>query len=102
MFSVSHRGSAFSDITVQLVWNNATIIPGANPNLYRKDKCGALIQRDRYGMTIRRGWEIDHIIPREHGGTDLLSNLQALQWQNNRAKSDSYPAIPALFCVVRS
>ena len=39
---------------------------------------------------------VDHIIPVARGGSDDLSNLQPLQWENNRAKSDG-----PLVCVRR-
>jgi hypothetical protein len=54
------------------------------------DPCGAAIVWSDFGdTTAETGWEIDHIIPVAHGGTDDLDNLQALQWENNRAKGDA-------------
>ena len=37
------------------------------------------------------GWEIDHRHPKSKGGTDCPRNLQAVQWKENRTKSDKYP-----------
>ena len=52
------------------------------------------------GMTFHNygEWEIDHIKPVSKGGGDELSNLQALQWQNNRKKGDDYPA--SNYCII--
>ena len=81
------------------VWNKAYIVQGRNPAYVRADACGALIEWRCYGDTTSiYGWEIDHIIPKSLGGTDVITNLQPLQWQNNRAKGDN---LSLNYCVVK-
>lgn len=89
---------SFSESTVQKVWEKGTVAPSYDPDVWRKDQCGAWIGRGHYGnRKSQYGWEIDHITPVSRGGSDDISNLRPLQWQNNAAKQDD-----RLVCVVRS
>jgi hypothetical protein len=78
----------FSDEKIQQVWEKGTILQGIDPNIWRKDHCGAWINRRLHGnrdSPLGYGWEIDHIDP--NGGDDV-SNLRPLQWKNNLDKGE--------------
>ena len=90
--STDRAGRNFSAGTIEAVWRKGVIVPGVDPALRRKDVCGAWIDRPLYGNTYSStGWEIDHIVPVARGGSNDLTNLQPLQWENNRQKGDDYP-----------
>jgi 5-methylcytosine-specific restriction endonuclease McrA len=81
-----------SDSLKRQVWAKGQYIPGFHRDVWRRDTCGHIILYHEYANTHSRyGWEIDHIIPVVRGGTDLISNLQPLYWENNRLKGDRYP-----------
>lgn len=87
------------------VWQKGQVVDGFNPDLYRKDPCGAWIVWDKYGVQDSiYGWEIDHIYPKsrleEQGFSadliDDLRNLRPMQHNNNESKSDDYPSYTAV------
>jgi len=98
-FGAKRDGFSFNENTIEAIWKKGEIEP-EYPS-FRKDKCGASMQRSKYGKTEQFGWEIDHIKPVAAGGTDDLDNLQPLQWENNRSKGDDYPSSPSSYCKIR-
>lgn len=94
LFRAEYRttsGTIFDPWTVQMVWQKAQVVPGYDPATLRKDACGAWIRFSDHGTTNDTGWEVDHVVPVAKGGSDALSNLQPLHWQNNRHKADDWP-----------
>lgn len=77
---------SFSNDVIQKVWEKGKVVSNNDPKFWRKDQCGAWIKRNEYGnRNSQYGWEIDHISP---SGSNDLSNLRPLQWENNVSKSD--------------
>jgi hypothetical protein len=89
--NTSQFGGRFTAAEIVAVWQKAQVAPGYDPAVIRRDGCGAFIAFSNYGQTVSLGWEIDHAFPIARGGTDVMSNLQPLQWENNRHKGDSWP-----------
>jgi len=81
----------YTEQIIEAVWEKAQMIPGYNPDIWRKDFADAWINRNAYGTTGLYGWEIDHRMPQAKGGSDALQNLYPCQWENNRTKGDDYP-----------
>lgn len=82
----------FDEKTIEQVWELARKVDGFNPNIVRKDACGAWIMKNQYGnRNSVFGWEIDHVYPLSMGGADDEINLRAMQWENNLSKGDDYP-----------
>jgi len=59
------------------VWHKGQPILGWSPDEWRMDHQGRPLFRPAYDDTgCEFGWKIAHIVPRERGGTDDLSNLR--------------------------
>lgn len=67
----------FDEKTIEQVWELARTVEGFNPDMIRKDACGAWIMKNQYGNRDSiYGWEIDHVFPLSMGGTDNVINLR--------------------------
>ena len=71
------------------VWEKAKPVRGKDPAQVRQDPYGNEMLYNSYGKNSPKGWEIDHIKPKSHGGSDATVNLQALNTKTNREKGDS-------------
>lgn len=65
------------------------IIEGKDPNKYRLDPYGREIYYNSYGKSTNKGWQVDHIKPKQRGGSDTTQNLQALNSHTNMSKQDT-------------
>jgi len=87
-------GRKFDPERVEQVWQQGRKIPGKDPDLYRRDAAGNVLYKPSYGKDSEKGWEVDHKRPVDKDGTDNLRNLQPLQTDENREKSNRYPWKP--------
>lgn len=69
------------------VWAKGTIDPHNDPDVWRKDQCGAWIGRHYRSRYSQYGWEVDRITTGQNGGEYTVGNCRPLQWRNNADKS---------------
>ena len=94
-----YQKGKWSNETILTVWKKGNTEGNNDPDVFRKDVCGAWMKFDQHGdRDAKYGWEVDHIKPEAHDGTDELSNLQPLHWKNNVEKGDSLQ----LKCAIKS
>ena len=55
MYNKKRDGNRFDDATIQAVWNKGQIVPGNDPNVFRKDACGHFI-RTTWRIYWADGW----------------------------------------------
>jgi 5-methylcytosine-specific restriction endonuclease McrA len=79
-----------SQTDINNAWIRATPIDGYSPSQWRRDEYGNAIHYNSYGTTGEYGWELDHRKPLSKGGSERQTNIRALHWKANRAKSDKY------------
>jgi 5-methylcytosine-specific restriction endonuclease McrA len=83
-------GFRFRESVKMEVWKKAIELENRDARFFRNDRCGRLLQYDKYGnRQASTGWEIDHILSVDNGGGDEPHNLQPLHWENNEAKGDN-------------
>ena len=89
----------FSMEIINLVWDKGIVVDGYDKSKYRKDNCGAWMQKSKLNTQETFGWEIDNVYPVTKGGDDALVNLRPMHWQNKRSKNDAYPSYQ---CVIKA
>jgi hypothetical protein len=83
------QATGFSEDIIWQVWSKGEIFGGNDPVFWRKDMCGAWIFRSHFGRKDSEyGWVIDHIKPLSDGGSDDISNLTPIHWENTLRKAD--------------
>ncbi len=84
---------SFSELLYRnLAWRKTRPFPGLDPSEWGLDELGNLIRYSEFGnRNSPHGWEKDHRMPLDLGGSDDLSNIRPLHWRANVAKSNHLP-----------
>ena len=79
----------FTNETVQSAWEKARATNDKDPTEWRKDECGAWINRSHYGNQVSEfGWKLENLRP---GEDPKLENLRPFQHANSFDKATGQP-----------
>ena len=87
----------YSEEIIQKVWNKAAHIGHNDPNMWRKDKCGAWIGRHHFQEKSEFGWGIVKLPGAVTDENDETSGLIPLQWENKLASESG-----KLMCKIKA
>lgn len=87
---------AYEIETINRVWEKARVIQGFDPQIYRKDICGAWIKKELYGQRdkLSMGWEIANFKPLSH--TESANKrifMMPMQWENYEKRGNDFPDV---------
>lgn len=81
------------------IWNRLRKVDGKDPELFRLDAAGALIEWGEYGKFSPNGWQVDHAFPKKklekygikEEDWDYELNIRPFNSANNELKDDNFP-----------
>lgn len=98
--------SEYSEDLRRRIWGLLRTVKDKDPNNFRLDPAGALIEWDEYGTYSLNGWQVDHAFPKkklEENGVkeekwDDIVDLRPFNCANNEKKGDDFPRYTRAVC----
>jgi hypothetical protein len=75
--------------SVMTAWQKGIVIPGFDPDLWRRDRFGNAMFYRAHGQRSEYGWEIDRIFPDRLSGCAEIE-LAPTWWAARRVTADSF------------